>query len=153
MQHIINHKRNPFYTALNNWIVSAIKWYVKNYFTLNSPILQNNIAEKQKKKTTVAYWDNMGCVLTQTHDRALQTFGRAFHFLFRLQKLSKLCCKFRAFIKCMKVTFYRPDYRKFFMCPLITNLSRVFFFKKCGRTFETLSRAFETLAFEGLREN
>ena len=80
-------------------------------------------------------------------------FWPSFHFLFRLQKLSKLCCKFRAFIKCMKVTFYRPGYRKFFMCPLITNLSRVFFFKKCGRTFETLSRPFETLAFEGLREN
>ena len=36
----------------------------------------------------------------------------------------KLCNEFRAIIKCMKAAFYRPDYQKFLMCPLIKRLGR-----------------------------
>ena len=36
---------------------------------------------------TVADWDSMGCVVTQTRDKAFQTLARAFDFLLSLQKL------------------------------------------------------------------
>ena len=36
---------------------------------------------------TVADWDSMGLVITQTRGRAFQTLGRAFIFLLNLQKL------------------------------------------------------------------
>ena len=39
---------------------------------------------------TVADWDNMGRVVTQTRGRAFQTLSRAFHFLLRLQNLSRV---------------------------------------------------------------
>ena len=60
--------------------------------------------------------------------------------------------EFRAFIRCMKAAFYRPDFQKFLMCQLIKRLGPAFISK---HAFETLGRAFETLgrAFEGLREN
>ena len=66
----------------------------------------------------------------------------------------KLCYKFKAPIRCMKATFYRPDYQKFLMCSLNQRLRRAFL-STPRRAFETLGRAFETLgrAFEGLREN
>ena len=38
----------------------------------------------------------------------------------------KLCYKFRAFIRCMKGTFYRPEYQTFLMCPLIIRLVQTF---------------------------
>ena len=38
----------------------------------------------------------------------------------------KLCHKFRAFIRCMRVAFYRPDYQKLLICPLIKNLGQAF---------------------------
>ena len=38
----------------------------------------------------------------------------------------KLCYEFRAFIRCMKAAFYRPDYQKFLMCPLIKRLGEAF---------------------------
>ena len=38
----------------------------------------------------------------------------------------KHCYEFRAFIRCMKIAFYRPDYQKFLMCPLIKTLGRAF---------------------------
>ena len=82
-------------------------------------------------------------------------------------KYLKLCYEFRVVIRCMKAAFYRPDYQKILMCPLIKRL--FICFKTCGLAFETISRAFETLgrafktlrgafktlgcAFEGLREN
>ena len=36
---------------------------------------------------TVADWDSMARVVTQTRDRAFQKLGRAFDFLLSLQKL------------------------------------------------------------------
>ena len=38
----------------------------------------------------------------------------------------KLCNKFRAVIRYMKVAFYRPDYQKLLMYPLIKRLSPEF---------------------------
>ena len=46
----------------------------------------------------------------------------------------KLCDEFRAVIKWMKASFYRPDYQKFLMYSLIKRLGRT-----CGRAFDTLS--------------
>ena len=74
----------------------------------------------------------------------------------------KLCYEFRAFIRCMKVAFYRPNFQKLLMFPLIKRLGRAFVLKHVAEPlkhlaelFEILSQAFETLsrAFEGLREN
>ena len=46
----------------------------------------------------------------------------------------------------MRVAFYRADYQKILVCPLIKRLGQAFFlFKTCSRAFETLSWAFETL--------
>ena len=55
----------------------------------------------------------------------------------------KLCLKFSTFIRCMKAAFYRLDDQKFLMCPLIKSIC----LKKCGRVFESLSRASETLGW------
>ena len=41
----------------------------------------------------------------------------------------KLHNEFRAVIRCMKAAFYRPDYQKLLMCPLIKRLGRVFVLK------------------------
>ena len=41
-------------------------------------------------KITVADWDSMGRVVTQTRGWAFQTLGQAFGFLLRLQKLSRV---------------------------------------------------------------
>ena len=38
----------------------------------------------------------------------------------------QLCYEFRDFIKCIKAAFYRPDYQKFLLCPLIKTLGREF---------------------------
>ena len=38
----------------------------------------------------------------------------------------KLCYEFRIFIRCVKAAFYRSDYPKFLMSPLIKRLGRVF---------------------------
>ena len=74
----------------------------------------------------------------------------------------KLCNEFKTVIRFMKTVFYRPDYEKLLMCPLIKRLGRPSIcFETCGRAFETLGRAFETLgqafktlgrAFEGLKK-
>ena len=52
----------------------------------------------------------------------------------------KLCYVLRAFSRCMKDAFYRPDFQKFLMCPLIKRLSQ-----SRGRTSGTLNRALEIL--------
>ena len=54
----------------------------------------------------------------------------------------KLCYKFTAFVRCMKTAFYRPDYRKFLMCPFIKSLGRVFVSKHAA---EPLQRSAELL--------
>ena len=41
----------------------------------------------------------------------------------------KLCSECRAVIRCMKAAFYRPDYQKLLMCPLIRRLGREFISK------------------------
>ena len=38
----------------------------------------------------------------------------------------KSCNEFRAIIRCMKAAFYRPDYQKLLMCPLIKRLGGAF---------------------------
>ena len=38
----------------------------------------------------------------------------------------KLCNQFRTVIRFMKAAFYRPDYDKLLMCPLIKRLDRAF---------------------------
>ena len=48
----------------------------------------------------------------------------------------KLCNEFRAGIKCMKAAFYRPDYQKLLMCPLIKRLGRVFVSKHAAEPLE-----------------
>ena len=50
--------------------------------------------------------------------------------------------EFRAVIRCMKVAFYRPDYQKLLMCPLIKRFGRVFFSKHVA---EPLKRSVELL--------
>ena len=66
----------------------------------------------------------------------------------------KLCYEFRTFIRLMKAAFYRQDYQKFLMCPLIkrlgwvlsTRLSQTFEglreSEKLGREFEKLGQVF-----------
>ena len=62
----------------------------------------------------------------------------------------KFCNEFRTVIRCMNDAFYRPDYQKLLMCPLIERFCQEFVSKH-----ETLGRAFKTLgrAVEDLREN
>ena len=38
----------------------------------------------------------------------------------------KLCNEFKTVIRFMKTVFYRPDYEKLLMCPLIKRLGRAF---------------------------
>ena len=38
----------------------------------------------------------------------------------------KLINEFRAVVRCMKAAFYRPNYQKLLMCPLIKRLGQVF---------------------------
>ena len=54
----------------------------------------------------------------------------------------KLCYEFRAFIRCMKAAFYRPDYQIFLMWPLIKRLSLAFVSKRAA---EPLKRSGEPL--------
>ena len=44
----------------------------------------------QLSSITVADWDSMGRVVTQTHDRVFQTLGRAFDLLLRIQNFKNL---------------------------------------------------------------
>ena len=54
----------------------------------------------------------------------------------------KLCYEFRASISCTEAAFYRPDYQKFLMCPLIKRLGRPFISKHAP---EPLKRSAEFL--------
>ena len=51
-----------------------------------------------------------------------------------------LCYEFRAFIRCMKAAFHRPDFQRFSMRPLIKRLGRAFVSK---HTAEPLKRSAE----------
>ena len=50
----------------------------------------------------------------------------------------KLCYEFGAFIRCMKAAFYRPDFQKFLMCPLIKRLDRAFVSKHAAELLKHL---------------
>ena len=53
----------------------------------------------------------------------------------------------KAVIRWMMTAFYRPNYQKLLMCPLIKWLDRAFVsITTFDRAFERLSRAIETLA-------
>ena len=54
----------------------------------------------------------------------------------------KLCYEFRDSIRCMKAAFYRPDYQKFLMCPLIKRLGQTF---PSNHAAEPLKRSAELL--------
>ena len=54
----------------------------------------------------------------------------------------KLCSECRAVIRCMKAAFYRPDYQKLLMCPLIRRLGREFISKHAA---EPLKRSAKLL--------
>ena len=45
----------------------------------------------------------------------------------------KLYYELRAFIRYVKAAFYKPDYQKFLMCPLIKNLGRAFVSKHAAK--------------------
>ena len=55
----------------------------------------------------------------------------------------------------MKVAFYRPDYQKFLICPLIKGLSQAFVSNICPKLLKVLEKLLENFVqlFEGLREN
>ena len=48
----------------------------------------------------------------------------------------KLCCKFRVFIRCMDVAFYRQVFQKFLMCPLIKKTGQAFVLIHAAEPFE-----------------
>ena len=54
----------------------------------------------------------------------------------------KLSNQFRAVIRCMKAAFYRPDYQKLLMCPLIKRIGQEFVSKHAA---EPLKRSAELL--------
>ena len=54
----------------------------------------------------------------------------------------KLFNEFRAVVRCMKAAFYRPNYQKLLMCPLIKRLGQVFVLKYA---VEPLKRSAELL--------
>ena len=43
-----------------------------------------------KRRSTVADWDSMGCVITQTRGRTFQKLARAFSFLLNPQTLDRV---------------------------------------------------------------
>ena len=46
----------------------------------------------------------------------------------------KLCNEFKAVITCMKTAFYRPDYQKLLMCPMIKRPSQAFVSKHAAES-------------------
>ena len=54
----------------------------------------------------------------------------------------RFCYEFSIFIRCMQIAFYRPDYQKFLIRPLIQRLGRVFVSK---HTVEPLKRSSKLL--------
>ena len=45
----------------------------------------------------------------------------------------ELCNKFRTVVRFMKAAFYRPDYQKLLMCPLIKRFGRAFVSKHAAK--------------------
>ena len=63
----------------------------------------------------------------------------------------KLCNEFRAVIRCIKAVFYRADYQKLLICPLIKRLGRAFVSKHAAAPLngsaELLKQSAELLRF------
>ena len=51
-------------------------------------------------------------------------------------KYLKICNEFRAGIRCMKAAFYRSDYQKLLMFPLIKRFDRAFVSKHTAEPFK-----------------
>ena len=49
----------------------------------------------------------------------------------------KLCNEFRAVIRCKKAAFYRPEYQKLLMCPLIKRLGQEFVSKHAAEPLKS----------------
>ena len=45
----------------------------------------------------------------------------------------KLCINFRAVIRCMRAAFYKPDYQKLLICPLIKRIGQSFVLKHAAK--------------------
>ena len=58
------------------------------------------------------------------------------------KKQRKLCYEFRISIRCIKTAFYRSNYQKFLLCPLINRLGRAFVSKHAT---ESLKRSIKLL--------
>ena len=54
-----------------------------------------------------------------------------------------LCYELRAFIRCMKAAFYRPDFQKFLMYPLITRLGHAFVSKHATELLKRSAELFK----------
>ena len=51
--------------------------------------------------------------------------------------------EFRAFIRCMKAAFYRPDFQRFLMRPLIERLGRAFVSKHAAEPLKRSAELFK----------
>ena len=54
-----------------------------------------------------------------------------------------LCYEFRAFIICMRAAFYRADFQKFLMRPLIKRLGQVFVSKHAAKPLKYSAELFK----------
>ena len=63
-----------------------------------------------------------------------------------LNRYLKLCNKFRAVIRCMKAAFYRSDYQKLLMCPLIKRPGRAFVSKHAAKPLKGSAELLKHLA-------
>ena len=66
---------------------------------------------------------------------------------FKIQsRYRKLCYRCSAFIRCMKAAFYRPDYQKFLMFPLIKRVGQAFVSKHVAEPFKFSAEILENSA-------
>ena len=57
----------------------------------------------------------------------------------------KIYNEFRAVIRCLKAAFYRPDYQKLLMCPLINRLGQAFVSKHAAEPSKCSPKVFQYL--------
>ena len=57
----------------------------------------------------------------------------------------KLCKELRAVTRCLKAAFYRPDYQKLLMCPLIKRLGQTFVSKHAAKSLKCLAECLGSL--------
>ena len=58
----------------------------------------------------------------------------------------KLCYEFWAFIRCMKVAFYRQYYQKLLMCPLIKRIGQTFVSKNAAKPLKRSAKLLKNSA-------